>query len=383
MAITLSRLYADSQRKQNIELIAGREGLKSLVRWVHMIEDSEVPGFLHGNELVFTTGIAHRGTGWLLDFVKNLRLYGAIGLVVNLGPYIASVPENVIVFCDENSFPLFTIPWEMHLIDVTFDYCHRIIANEERETTIAAAFRGLIFSPENAQAYAHILERHGFNDRGGYALMLIKAPGVGGDDWHGLLFRLQNRLNDAERSFCLFVQQNALVVVGAGVGRGEMGKYAQALKDELESLGRGTAVHIGISDEATGYKEIPVCYREALIASNAARAMKRGVLRYADAGMYRIICAVEDTATLRKYAEDRLGKIEAYDRAHSTDYLTTLKYYLENNGSIQKVSRLMRVHRNTVNYKMKLIRENFGVGCDSKDIADLWTAFHIREIIDL
>ena len=127
MPISLSRLCENTEKSYQLRLIAGRDGLDNPVRWVHMIEDPEVTGFIHGNELVFTTGIRQRGVDWLLDFVVNLREHGAVGLVVNLGPYITSIPPQVIVYCEQNAFPLFTIPWEEHIIDVTYDFCHRIV----------------------------------------------------------------------------------------------------------------------------------------------------------------------------------------------------------------------------------------------------------------
>lgn len=130
MAISLSQLCANAEKDHEMKLIAGSAGLENTVRWVHMVEDSEVPGFLHGNELIFTTGIGHVGNEWLKEFTVSLRKKGAVGLVLNIGPYITSVPSQVIVFCEQNGFPLFTIPWETRIIDISYEFCRRIIANE-------------------------------------------------------------------------------------------------------------------------------------------------------------------------------------------------------------------------------------------------------------
>ena len=94
MAITLSQLCANTEKKYSMKLIAGHAGMGNTVRWVHIIEDSEVPDFLHGNELIFTTGIGHVGNEWLKSFTVSLKNKGAIGLVVNIGPYISSVPSR-------------------------------------------------------------------------------------------------------------------------------------------------------------------------------------------------------------------------------------------------------------------------------------------------
>lgn len=386
MAITLSRLFANSEKNYNIKLIAGQRGMKNLVRWVHMVEDREVPGFLHGNELILTTGIAQTGTQWIEVFVRNLRKHGAIGLILNVGPYIKSIPQKVIEYCNENEFPLFTVPWEIHLIDVTFDFCHRIIANEENETSIATAFRNLIFSPENKEAYVSALERRGFHNYGEYTLLLMQADRngslVSGDEWHNIQFIMQSVLKNIDKPFCIFDQENYLVMTASGVNSSQMEAYAKILNNELLNQFQNVTVNVGISETVTGYFDMQSCYKQAFTASNTAKLWNRKILKYQDTGIYKLIYAVGDTSVLKRYVEDTFRNITDYDSLHNTDYLNTLKSYLENNGSIQKVSNQMQVHRNTINYKMKFIRENFGIKLEYSDIASLWLAFNIKEIID-
>ena len=57
MAVTVRQLFKNAEQLYRAKLIAGEEGLDNLVEWVHIVEDSEVGLFLHGGELVFTTGI--------------------------------------------------------------------------------------------------------------------------------------------------------------------------------------------------------------------------------------------------------------------------------------------------------------------------------------
>jgi PucR family transcriptional regulator, proline-responsive transcriptional activator len=386
MAITLSRLFANSEKNYNIKLIAGGRGLKNLVRWVHMVEDSEVPGFLHGNELILTTGIANNGNDWVINFVKSLRKHGAIGLVINVGPYIKEVPKTLIHYCDENEFPLFIVPWEIHLIDVTFDFCHRIIANEENETSIAQAFRDLVFSPENKEAYVKTLERRGFHNKGEYSLMIMQASRnntlLSGDEWHNIQFSVQSVLKNIDKPICIFDQENYLVIVGSGVNSSQMEAYAMIINDQLFDNSDNVTVFVGISDTVIGYNELCACYKQAVTASNTAKIQEKQILKYHDTGIYKLIYAVDDASILKRYVMDTINKISDYDSMHNTDYVLTLKHYLESNGSIQKVSNQMNVHRNTINYKMKSIRENFGLKLDYNDIARLWLAFNIKDIIE-
>ena len=62
MALTLSQLCVNVEKTYQMKLVAGEDGMDNVVRWVHIIEDVEVSHFINGQELVFTTGIAQRGT---------------------------------------------------------------------------------------------------------------------------------------------------------------------------------------------------------------------------------------------------------------------------------------------------------------------------------
>ena len=49
MAISLSQLCENAEKSYSMRLVAGSGGMENTVRWVHIVEDSEVPDFLHGN----------------------------------------------------------------------------------------------------------------------------------------------------------------------------------------------------------------------------------------------------------------------------------------------------------------------------------------------
>ena len=45
MAITIAKLCENAKAKYDMELVAGKGGVENTVRWVHMVEDKEVPTF--------------------------------------------------------------------------------------------------------------------------------------------------------------------------------------------------------------------------------------------------------------------------------------------------------------------------------------------------
>ena len=91
----LDEIYDSIKKKFPIHSVNGSAGMARPVQWVHMVEDLEVAEYINGNELIFTTGIADYEESWLLKFVQRLHENHASGLVVNIGPYIEKIPDNV------------------------------------------------------------------------------------------------------------------------------------------------------------------------------------------------------------------------------------------------------------------------------------------------
>jgi len=386
MAITLARLLVGAEKTCGIRLLAGGRGTNVLVRWVHMVEDSEVPSFLRGNELVFTTGIAHRGTGWLTEFVKSLRANGAVGAVLNIGPYITEVPAEVIRYCNDNNFPLFTIPWDKRLTDVSYDLCHRIVASEADDGDMVHAFRALLFAPQQKANFIAPLARRGFYETEQYTILLLRGArsgvSVSGDELNSWKFGMYElALQSFDHPCFLFTIENHLIFISTGAGSAAVDAYAHKVCDDFILNRPNLSVGIGISDTVSGFSPLPECYRQASAAADTSLMRPGRIFRYNELGIYQLLYAVNDVSVLRRYVEGVLGRIQAYDTLHHSDYDAVLACYIRNNGSIQKAAEEMGVHRNTVNYKIKNIRELFGLKLDNEDIMRLGTAYCCREVL--
>ena len=126
MAATLEKIYEVALHHYHMKLVAGREGLSNLVDWVHVVEEMDYVHFLKGRELIVTTGIKEPDDAQLLEFTRRVYATGASGLVFNVGRYIRSVPKEVQEFGENNDFPVFVLPWEVHLVDFNRELCNLI-----------------------------------------------------------------------------------------------------------------------------------------------------------------------------------------------------------------------------------------------------------------
>lgn len=384
MSITVSKLCANAQANYVMKLVGGKEGLGNYVRWVHLVENADVSPFLHGNEMVFMTGVGINDEGHLLRFVEELIEKRCSALVINTGKYIKSIPQSVKDCCDINSLPLFTVPWEVKLIDITYDFCHRIVTGEEIETALATALRNLIFSPENEAGYKSTLERRSYFPSSDYCVGIcgFSKTELGDDELKkAATSAMQKVLNTSGRQFSFFFQDKNLVTVCPDCKEEDVRKIISTFDTIFNSGMEGATLICGISPSKQGYAAISDGYRKAVMALKVATLHGESCVGYSDMGIYKLLVHIKDTSVLHEIYDETLGTLEEFDSANGTDYMETLKRYLENDSSVQEVARITFVHRNTVNYKLRRIKEILGCELNYEDKLRLMLSFFIKEFL--
>lgn len=384
MAITLSQLCENTHENYDMKLIAGINGLKNTVRWVHIVEDSEVPDFLHGNELIFTTGIGHVGNEWLREFIYSLHKKGAVGLVVNIGPHITAVPPQVIVYCEQNDLPLFTIPWKTRIIDITYDFCRKIIANEKRESTISDAFKAIIHRPETIAEHLAVLRHAGFNEHSNYIVITVEFfkenTSVTESVVKTMDMPLWKSLRSGKNQSTLFVHRGVLTAIRQNCSDSDIEGFCSLIR-MVTGNGENIHCHIGISDRAAGVAEVSAAYFQSKAARMTAKIYDKECRYYSNIGIMKLLAAVRNKNILEEFEQEQLGILRQHDEQRHTDYFETLRKYLEKNCSVNELAKVWGIHRNTVNHKIKMIKELLGCELDNEDKARLVIAYHISDML--
>lgn len=368
-----------------MNLICGESNMNNLVNWVHMLEDPETASFLHGQELIFSTGIGHDNTDWFYNFAKGLVENQASGLVLNLGPYIQSVPEDLIAYCREVQFPLFTIPWKTRIVDITNDFCRKIIKSEENEVTVAGALRNAIFFPARISEYRSVLERKEFDLEAEFCIAALSFQISSSEKFSDFdkYVRLQLTkilINYSDR-FSIFRQDRNMIVVLQNFPQGVVEEALDCLIEVCKYGYPDYRISFGISVNDLGIHSLPRNYKRAIALLRIAERQGQAKLSYRNSGLFQLLIEVEDPQVLRRFYEETLGLMEAYDQKNQTDYLVTLKSYLDNNASVQDVAKTTYVHRNTINYRIKKIKEILQCDLNYEDGLKLLLAFHIKELL--
>lgn len=386
MAARLTYLYQKAAKIYSLKLIAGERGIDRNVQWVHMIEDETAATFLRGGELVFTTGIGYQGESWLLSFAQKLVAHQAAGLILNLGPYIKTVPPELLHYCEEQQFALFTIPWEIHLVDVTRYFCRYIIHHEQKVLNVSEAFKTALLFPDNSADYQLQLESHGFNMHWPYCAAVLSVQADDDTLTEALLTEIQS-FSEIIISYttdysCLLIHNKQLIIIFANLTDDSIAKCLQQISGRIDKKKWPANIHVGIGQNKSGLLLLNKSYQQGLAALRLAPQQALSKIYYKDIGIYKILLSCNDVNILYELYNDTLGKLTEYDAANKTDYVSTLKHYLDHDASVQTVAKLTFVHRNTINYKLKKIKEIIDCPLTSEeDRLKLLLAYKIKDIL--
>jgi hypothetical protein len=386
MPVTVKTLFKNGAFLYKMSLLAGRDGLTNLVQWVHIIEDDSVSPFLHGGELVFTAGILNRQRDWLCNFARKLHDAEASAFVVNMGPYTGEVPRDVIEYCDEIGLPLFTIPWETKMVDMTRDFCHRIMHSEHTENTIMTAMKNIIFKVGDIETQVLQMERYGFQRNSQFCFVAVKTEeNVNADaEERDKTIKAVAEITAKKMNglFITFTYKECRALILADYS----GAEAEAFLDEFSKLAarkiQGIKLHMGVSPNQGGIHNQDVNFEKALSAMEMAVKLGETVAYYDRLGIYKVLYAVSDKAILRSYYHETVGKLEQNDAENGTQFTGLLWDYLQNNGSLQSVAEKRFIHRNTVINHLKRIESI--TGCNPLELearAKLLMGFYIRDML--
>lgn len=147
MGFTIEDALRESKKRYKMTLLAGEEGCSNAMSWIQMVEDKTILQQLWGKELVVTTGLGFQSQEKLREFIEQLIKYHSVGLVINTGKYIFDIDQDIIDYCDELSFPLLTVPWEIHIADMIKDFSYHCLRAERDDKYINQTVMDTLINP--------------------------------------------------------------------------------------------------------------------------------------------------------------------------------------------------------------------------------------------
>jgi len=161
-------------------------------------------------------------------------------------------------------------------------------------------------------------------------------------------------------------------------------EVARRLHSRAERELPGALVFVGVSQVCRSMREVPAAYAEVKRFLKFGRAMqwRSGLIFVERLGLYRILLQYEELGPeLIRFASDRLSPLQIYDQEHGGDLIACLRAYLAGGGEIKTTAEALRLHRNSVRYKLQRIEEIAQV-----DLNDAEMRFQLQlalKIVDL
>lgn len=368
MAVVLRNLI-DILRKENIELVAGVEGLERVVSFPHVVENQNVAEFLEGGEIIFTLGIALTEEFTIDDLVHSVYEKGVSAVILNVGPYIQEIPESVIQMGNQNHLPIFYMPWESYCPLVVKAITKEIVRSEENRTAIEIALKSVVGGATQKDLYEDTLSTKGWDLTGDFQVAIIKAIDSSGD-----MVVNEERAEVIKKSLgmLLMAQSGCIGIVRVKWGSAivfnnthedkmnelisKIEKYLKGIQQHNEKLLFTLGGHVqGVEQVCRSFDQA----KKVMSVYNLVdeKVTSGELLRFDVLGIYKLLLSIEDRKVLEEYYQTTIEPLVQYDMYHDTELCSTLKHYLEYNGSVNKVAEKLFVHRNTIGNQIHKIED--------------------------
>lgn len=137
----------------------------------------------------------------------------------------------------------------------------------------------------------------------------------------------------------------------------------QAVSQEIGPTGA-----IGVGGRCGELDDFPRSLRQSLKALEIRRTSQQpyGVTTFEDLGLYRILGNGRGSEDVTEFVQHWIGQLIDYDRRRRTSLVDTLSQYLECGGNYDHTAQALLIHRSTLRYRLRRIREVTGL-----DLADV------------
>ena len=359
-----------------LKLKAGENGLEQSVRWIYFADclqcvksEYRIENYIHGGEfVVLTNPSVTDDSRKLLELIRQMYEHGITALGINEG----QISEELMRYCEEKNLPLFELPEKYPLIDLSQIICRKLVLEENDRNAAEQLFSSILdaehLSRERVMAQARYLniDLEGSFFVAEFAFTSKKAESGCENEDSLAAGRNVKRMIRAE--FSSFIKQDILILPQAGSilalipDREEtescIKKIFLGIVDRAQRE-YGLDLRIGVGNSKAYLDEVKKSRNEASAALQAAEvsSLKGKIFFYRDQGIYTLLSHVDDTRILDTYVEEKLGKLLQADELNDGKLSETLENYLNCSCNAKKTAEEMFLHRNTLNYRLKKIRE--------------------------
>lgn len=376
------------------KVIAGLGGMEKGIRWSYKAENINFEKWVRGKELLIVSSpVTQR---------KNFDLYKTIEKAIELNMscallligenYVTQIDKKVIDLAENNDFPLFTMPWDVPLLDFFEELGHAISYLDDRKDIEDSLLAEIIFGNcINTSSIEHKCRQMGY-DLGVLEQVFVlhlceetskesyNRPKYNDDEPSDECTRKNQRItNDQIRSYAqtlkeYFSEYNYPAIVSCYGDRiiGFMRNCADDRKKIIEIFERfdkflqndlnEIEYTLNIGETCENISKLQKSFHETSKTNSVLEHINRKneIVFYDEIGFYRMLMSYENTAPMQRFANEVLNPIIQYEEKAHTQLMETMWAYFECDCNLQRTADKLFSHKNTVKYRLQRVEQLTG-----------------------
>ncbi len=370
MAVTVEKMYRTLKDKYQLCLVAGEAGMYNMIQWISVIDNNDVVPYMRSTELAVTTGFAIKHEEELLQLCTQLQEKSVSGFIINVGPYIPEIPESVIEYCQNKNFPLFSLPWEVRLIDIINETDQLMIYSSHMKENVAEIFKDYIFLAELRPDRKDEMEKNGFGEKEKYQMIIIEYEADVAKDTlevpiESVRNDIERKINSHNERFVIISHYDQLIILIIEKNSTEMRRVINNVYEMILKKYTACNIYMLVGPQNMKFQDIRRFYKEMNAALLLEKRTGQNIMFYDELGIYKLLLSLNKDTVLKEYYREIMGNLEEYDKINHTDTVAYLRQYVGLNGSIQDMAKENFVHRNTITYNLKKIEKITGLNLES------------------
>lgn len=374
MSFTCRDLLKLELFQKTIQFVAGEGGLDNPVTWTYMKHVPDLAPWVNGGELVFVLGNSKDSTeNELLSLLQVSAEHKVAGVVFLCGNKIKKISNGLMKKANELSMPIFMMDYNVKLIDVTKEIASAILNSDNKERMIIDFMSDLVHQNFNSE---ETIMKQGYEcgvnlDQDGF-VMSISSNFAYEEKNYNLIMTYRNSMYyllkkieqialkhqaialtrfHVTQCTCYFCLDNRNMVHDMCNEIEEFMHYYFKYNEILIYCGCGQ-IYRGVSGTLKSLKE---SISAQLFAKKSQT--NKYVYHYRNLGFLRIMVNSNSKAELLEYSQDVLSELIASDKNNQTEYLLTVRAFLENNNNLVRTAEVLFIHRNTLINRLEKIQK--------------------------
>lgn len=352
---------------RRLSVIGGEEGLSKRVSYVTVMEVPDIVRWLKGNDFVITSLYAFKD-----DLEEQLNLIDKLAdnhcscLAVKTGQYIKELDKSIIDRANQRGLVLVKIPSEITYIEIIVNAMDKILKNRDIDYIIEKYMKDIIYN--NIDNEEILFERGnllGFNIRNSSTLAITLNSTIKelDNDKINTLRKVTKSIAKESDSLLKFTY-NPVVTVGGKSSvlffSDEASNIENNMPQIIKLINKNITKYslkdilVGVGPIGSGLEGLKDSYFKSMEVIKIGPLVneKVGIYYYKDMDIY---------ITLEKYLRDCGSEVfEGVFNHLDKDLLQTLDSFYGNNMDVNLTADDLFIHKNTVRYRLKKIKEITG-----------------------